>query len=585
MALLLPALVLAVALRRLLFQGLIPLDGNLLTLSYPHWALTREFLLSGTLPLWNPFYDLGEPYLADPQTMALYPGFWLLAPLARFAPFLALWTVLHGALAGGAAWRWARESWNDDAAAATAALGVACSGTLLARVTFPNHFAAAAWIVPALYLHARGRWTALGVALALQWLAGFPPLSVLTVLALAAQRAERKLAWACLLGAALAAAQAVPFLEMLLRSERGTTLGAAAAAQYSTDVPYLLKALFLPQWYALRPATPGDPAMLTFYLGPAALALALWALRRGAQVERRLGAAAGVCLLLSLGWIPFPLFRFPAHWLIPASLALSALAARGVTFLPKGRARWAAAALLALDLAAFAQPPKTAWVEEPFLRIVPQWARGLEGRVYHTPLLRARWEAGALQAAEDFVEMQEYLAPSYAAALGLREVRSYQVLGSRAARAYERRLAAQGPGSPLLRWAGIEAVVTDTPGGPHVLRRRPGTPRAFAPDGGAILSAELGAGRADITARLERPGRVMLNEAAAPGWRASVDGEPVEVETFERTFLAVSVPAGEHRVDFRYRPRTFPLGLLLSGAGLGFLAVCGLRRGRDTIPA
>ncbi|HEY1848573.1 MAG TPA: hypothetical protein VGG37_05175, partial [Opitutaceae bacterium] len=36
-------------------------------------AFYRSALLGGHLPLWNPFVELGRPFLADIETEALYP--------------------------------------------------------------------------------------------------------------------------------------------------------------------------------------------------------------------------------------------------------------------------------------------------------------------------------------------------------------------------------------------------------------------------------------------------------------------------------------------------------------------------------
>ena len=65
-----------------------------------------------------------------------------------------------------------------------------------------------------------------------------------------------------------------------------------------------------------------------------------------------------------------------------------------------------------------------------------------------------------------------------------------------------------------------------------------------------------------------------------PGWRAAVDGNEVPVVRAFYALQAVPVPAGEHRVELRYRSpalaRTNPVvcaGLLLLAllCGIGFL--------------
>src|SRR5258708_5854022 len=88
-------LFIALAWRFLLLHSLVPLDGNIITISYPNWSLARWFFEHRTFPLWNPWRNMGEPFLADPQTMACYPFFWLLAGIHSFHRFLAIWYVAH----------------------------------------------------------------------------------------------------------------------------------------------------------------------------------------------------------------------------------------------------------------------------------------------------------------------------------------------------------------------------------------------------------------------------------------------------------------------------------------------------------
>src|SRR4030042_4573486 len=38
-----------------------------------HAKFIKEQLLSGSIPLWNPYYYSGHPFLANPQTFIFYP--------------------------------------------------------------------------------------------------------------------------------------------------------------------------------------------------------------------------------------------------------------------------------------------------------------------------------------------------------------------------------------------------------------------------------------------------------------------------------------------------------------------------------
>jgi hypothetical protein len=61
-----------------------------------------------------------------------------------------------------------------------------------------------------------------------------------------------------------------------------------------------------------------------------------------------------------------------------------------------------------------------------------------------------------------------------------------------------------------------------------------------------------------------RLGYLVLTDAYYPGWTATVDGQPAEIEQADIMFRAVRVPAGQHRVELRYQPRLFSFGLLIS---------------------
>ena len=75
---------------------------------------------------------------------------------------------------------------------------------------------------------------------------------------------------------------------------------------------------------------------------------------------------------------------------------------------------------------------------------------------------------------------------------------------------------------------------------------------------------------------------VVLTDAFYPGWEAALDGAPVAVLRANTAVRAVVVPAGEHVVEMRYRPRSLRVGAALAcvgAAGLsGALAAARWRR-------
>jgi hypothetical protein len=93
---------------------------------------------------------------------------------------------------------------------------------------------------------------------------------------------------------------------------------------------------------------------------------------------------------------------------------------------------------------------------------------------------------------------------------------------------------------------------------------------------GRVLGVERGAEVVRVEAEAEGPALLVVQDAFWPGWRATVDGEPVEILAADYLVRAVRWPAGRHRLEMRYEPPSLRVGLALSALGalaLGLLAV------------
>jgi hypothetical protein len=67
---------------------------------------------------------------------------------------------------------------------------------------------------------------------------------------------------------------------------------------------------------------------------------------------------------------------------------------------------------------------------------------------------------------------------------------------------------------------------------------------------------------------------LVLTDTFYPGWRATLDGEPVEMLRANAAFRAIQVPGGTHVVRFVYRPRSLRVGIAVSAlSGLGLVGV------------
>jgi hypothetical protein len=382
-----------------------------------HWPWRRaavEMLKAGEVPFVDARASGGEPLLANPNAVLLYPTFLLERVLPPESAF-NLHYLLHVLWAFFGARALARRLGVSDGAAFVSGVAFAFSGTMLSfGSAFMNSSAAAAWLpwcaAAALDLarasngaERRRSGAALGLALGLQLLAGEPALSLLTVLfaaglaffarPLEAPRAERpqgsephrrpvRLAAALAAAGALALALAAPLLLPLRQVLSMTYRGQHAYSKEAFGAVPLTPARLL-EW--LFPSLSGNPSIVGMeprWLGEGPLLVYVWsvtlgviplllvaaaALRRGFWSRKTAGlsAAALGTLLLSFGFA-FPLYRllyaiaplrrlrYPIKFYLITSLCVGLLAGLAADWLARRRAGRRELLLCAALLAVFA---------------------------------------------------------------------------------------------------------------------------------------------------------------------------------------------------------------------------------------
>jgi hypothetical protein len=72
------------------------------------------------------------------------------------------------------------------------------------------------------------------------------------------------------------------------------------------------------------------------------------------------------------------------------------------------------------------------------------------------------------------------------------------------------------------------------------------------------------------------PGLLVLPDTYFPGWKATVNGDEQTIYPTDGAFRGVAVPEGSSRVEFRYEPRAFPIGIVLAVTGLAGFAIAWL---------
>jgi hypothetical protein len=303
--------------------------------SYPTALFQQQCFRQGELPFWDPFSNCGAPFLAQWNTMPLYPPalIYLALPLKWSLSFFCL---LHLWFAGFGMFQLARRWTGNNFAAGFAGVAFAFNGLTLNLLMWPSHIATLSWM-PWVVLAVEAAWREGGRKIflaamvgALQMLAGGPETIFLTWLLLlamwiqqlitggsdasspkipaaGAQQPRMAMSWrfpcVVLLVIALTVVQLLPFLDLAAHSERH---GNYADFRWS-----------MPAWgwvNFLVPMAFGDvlnsgvffqyDQMWTssYYLGIATLWLALLAVlaARSGRV-RLLGAVAAVALIFALG--------------------------------------------------------------------------------------------------------------------------------------------------------------------------------------------------------------------------------------------------------------------------------------------
>jgi hypothetical protein len=313
--------------------------------AYPLAHYQKECFLRGELPLWNPYSNCGVPFMAQWNTMPLYPPalLYLLLPLNWSLSFFCL---LHLFWAGLGMYFLAHHWTSNRLSASVAGLSFAFNGLSLNLLMWPSHIATLSWM-PWVVLALERAWSEGGrrvflAALvgALQMLAGGPETILFTWLLAAAvwvvqspafpgrARPSRRAAvgwlWrfpaVTVLVAGLAAAQLFPFLDLVVHSQR---------EQGYADTRWSMPGwgwmnFFVPMVFG----TAGKQNLFfqygqywtsSYYLGGGAVLLALLAVWR--VCDRRvllLAGASALALLLAFGDE-----TLPSHWLRRAVPQLS----------------------------------------------------------------------------------------------------------------------------------------------------------------------------------------------------------------------------------------------------------------------
>jgi hypothetical protein len=85
-------------------------------------------------------------------------------------------------------------------------------------------------------------------------------------------------------------------------------------------------------------------------------------------------------------------------------------------------------------------------------------------------------------------------------------------------------------------------------------------------------------GDMEYEVELREAAEVHLVELMFPGWEVTIDGNQAEAMQSSGITRSVSVPAGKHVIRWRYRPRSFQWGAIVSLLSAAVVAICCVRR-------
>jgi hypothetical protein len=361
---------------------------------YPLAYHVKASYLAGEVPLWNPYNLTGLPFLAQWNTLCLYPPslIYVLLPLPGS---LNLFNLLHLYLGGIGMFCLARRWLEDNRAASVAGVSYAFGGVLVSALMWPNNIAALGWLPLVLLTGERaasagGKYVLVAtLALSMQFLAGAPEITALTWASLLAfivfhpptesriangeprvARRLLRLSLTVLLTIGIGAAQFLPFLDLLRQSHRD--------AGYSTDAWTLTWAglgnLLVPLFRTVQDRDgiffqPSQQWVTSYYPGVTILLLALLGIFFEPHRRVRLLVCLGaLSVVLALGphgavyaWLrkvapTLGLLRYPIKFIVPLAVAVPLLAGFGARAwltgrVHAGKARWLVATLVVLTLA------------------------------------------------------------------------------------------------------------------------------------------------------------------------------------------------------------------------------------------
>jgi len=142
--------------------------------------------------------------------------------------------------------------------------------------------------------------------------------------------------------------------------------------------------------------------------------------------------------------------------------------------------------------------------------------------------------------------------------------------------------------------AGLATLANGDVDGSEVAYIQGELPNVSVPTGGADPQVTISNWSPDsMTLDIAHSGEGLLvvSQVYSENWKATVDGEEVDVLQTDHALLGIPVGPGEHTIDVRYEPEALTLGLWITGLAsigsivvLGYAGWAGVARRRGSVP-
>ena len=321
---------------------------------YPLREFSVRELLSGKIPLWNPFIHCGSPHLAELQTCVFYPlsAIYLLFPYPHTFNYFI---IAHIFMAGLFMYMLMREWGYSGYACFLSAVVFMFSGYIISVINLLASLASVIWLPLVILFYERALkkdWVKnsiiTGIFMALMFLGGEPIILYITFFILALLGLRIKpivLAIAVFLG--LASFQILPFLEFLRYSSR-SAMDFKEASMWSLP-PYALLDLFIPYLsesdYIYKDYWARQSWLLAYYMGIATVIFAAISMKFDTTRRRCIiFYILALGLVLSFGrYTPiyyilykilpgFKFSRYPIKFFFMVAFSLASLAGMGMEY-------------------------------------------------------------------------------------------------------------------------------------------------------------------------------------------------------------------------------------------------------------